>query len=213
MDDPSSQRLIASRRTIFRLFGSLLLALNVGDCVDARRADDHGAEPHIQRAEIAYDAPYPVGTIVVDPANHYLYLVQDHGRALRYAVGVGGEGYAWSGTAVIKQKREWPNWYPTSGYLQSRPQIAAEVQELEHGRGVLASPDNPLGARALYLWQNGKDTLYRIHGTNEPWTIGKDVSAGCIRLTNDDVIDLYDRAPIGTTVVVLPSSHASERRS
>jgi lipoprotein-anchoring transpeptidase ErfK/SrfK len=213
MDDPSSQTLITSRRTFFPLIGSLLLALSVGGCVDARRADEHSAEPHFQRAEIAYGASYPVGTIVVDPTNHYLYLIQDHGRALRYAVGVGGEGYAWSGTAIIKQKREWPNWYPTSGYLQSRPQIAAEVQNLEHGRGVLASPDNPLGARALYLWQDGKDTLYRIHGTNEPWTIGKDVSAGCIRLTNDDVINLYDRVPVGSTVVVLPSTRAPVKRS
>jgi lipoprotein-anchoring transpeptidase ErfK/SrfK len=91
--------------------------------------------------------------------------------------------------------------------------FAEPAANLEHGRGVLASPDNPLGARALYLWQDGKDTLYRIHGTNEPWTIGKDVSAGCIRLTNDDVINLYDRVPVGSTVVVLPSTRAPVKRS
>jgi lipoprotein-anchoring transpeptidase ErfK/SrfK len=173
--------------------------------------ENYQAQPQLERTDVIYQGPYPVGTVVVDPASHYLYLVEDHGHALRYPVGVGAQGYGWSGTAVVKQKREWPNWYPTDDYIKNRPEVASSVEQLEHGRGVLASPDNPLGARALYLWQNGKDTLYRIHGTNEPWTIGHDVSAGCIRLTNTDVIDLYDRVPIGATVVVLPSSAQSSR--
>jgi lipoprotein-anchoring transpeptidase ErfK/SrfK len=160
--------------------------------------------PPSQRADVPYQAIYSTGTIVVDPTKHYLYLVMGGGHALRYPVGVGAQGYAWSGTAVVRQKREWPNWYPTDSYVKSRPEVGDSIQALEHGRGVLASPDNPLGARALYLWQNGKDTLYRIHGTNEPWTVGHDVSAGCIRLTNTDIIDLYDRVDIGATVVVLP---------
>jgi lipoprotein-anchoring transpeptidase ErfK/SrfK len=197
------------RPAAFSLFCSLFIPFSTAGCITTQNRSDAAPEPELQRTEVAYQGTYPTGTIVVDPTNHYLYLVQDRGRALRYAVGVGAQGYAWSGTASIKQKREWPNWYPTSEYLRNRPQVAAEVQDLAHGRGVLASPDNPLGARALYLWRDGKDTLYRIHGTNEPSTIGKDVSAGCIRLTNDDVIDLYDRAPAGTTVVVLPSSRAS----
>jgi lipoprotein-anchoring transpeptidase ErfK/SrfK len=166
-------------------------------------------QAELQKQEVDYQGSYPSGTIVVDPASHYLYLIQNHERALRYPVGVGARGYAWSGTAVVEQKREWPNWYPTDDYLKDRPEVARSLERLESGRGVLASPENPLGARALYLWQNGKDTLYRIHGTNEPWTIGQDVSAGCIRLTNTDIIDLYDRVPIGTTVVVLSPSAAS----
>jgi lipoprotein-anchoring transpeptidase ErfK/SrfK len=161
------------------------------------------------REDVVYSGRYPAGTIVVDPANHFLYLIEERGHALRYPVGVGAQGYAWSGTAVVKQKREWPNWYPTDDYIKNRPEVASSVEQLEHGRGVLASPDNPLGARALYLWQNGKDTLYRIHGTNEPWTVGKDVSAGCIRLTNEDVIDLYARVALDTKVVVLPASASS----
>jgi len=187
---------------LFLVFASLL------GCTRIESGADYGVQSELRRADVGYQSPYPAGTIVVDPSNHYLYLVEGHGRALRYPVGVGALGYAWSGTAVVRQKREWPNWYPTENYLQTRPQIASSTDQLEHGRGVIASPNNPLGARALYLWQDGKDTLYRIHGTNEPWTIGHDVSAGCIRLTNTDVMDLYDRVPIGTTVVVLAPSAA-----
>ena len=124
--------------------------------------------------------------------------------ALRYGVGVGGEGFGWSGVARVHSKQEWPNWRPTKEYLQRQPEIRSNLNELQSGGlGVVAGLANPLGARALYLWQGNKDTLYRIHGTNEPWTIGKNVSSGCIRLTNEDIIDLYDRTPVGTKVVVL----------
>ena len=156
------------------------------------------------REEIQYSTREPPGTIVVDARHHHLFLVENGGRALRYEVGVGAAGFAWSGTATVHMKQEWPDWYPSSELLERRPEIKPAMTELQSGVGVVAGPNNPLGARALYLWQGNRDTLYRIHGTNEPWTIGKDVSSGCIRMTNEDIIDLYDRASIGTKVVVLP---------
>ena len=139
------------------------------------------------------------GTIVVDPGQRFLYLVQADGRARRYGIGVGREGFGWSGTATIGMKREWPKWYPPVE-MQARDERARQ-----YANGMDGGTDNPLGARAMYLFQDGKDTLYRIHGTNEPQSIGKAVSSGCIRMLNADVIDLYDRVPIGTKVVVLPA--------
>ena len=143
------------------------------------------------------------GTIVVDPANHLLYLVQKGGEAMQYGVGVGKEGYGWSGMASVHNKQEWPDWYPTPEILERKPEIRPYMVQLQSGYGMQGGPQNPLGARALYLWQGKVDTLYRIHGTNEPDTIGHDVSAGCIRMINADVIDLYDRTPVGTKVLVL----------
>jgi lipoprotein-anchoring transpeptidase ErfK/SrfK len=165
-------------------------------------------DPTYRRENVQYTTRETPGTIVVDPTEHYLYLVEKNGRALRYGVGVGAAGFSWSGVAKVHGKQEWPDWYPTNEYLERKPEIKPVMSELQSGVGMVAGPDNPLGARALYLWQGSKDTLYRIHGTNEPWTIGKNVSSGCIRLTNDDIIDLYDRTPIGSKVVVL-SSNAS----
>jgi lipoprotein-anchoring transpeptidase ErfK/SrfK len=161
-------------------------------------------DPAYHRKEVKYASKEAPGTIVVDPAKHYLYLVQTGGKALRYGVGVGREGYGWSGIARVHSKQEWPEWHPTKEYIQSHPDVEPALTDLMVGQGVVAGPNNPLGARALYLWQGNRDTLYRIHGTNEPWTIGQNVSAGCIRMTSADVIDLYDRTPIGTKVVVLP---------
>jgi lipoprotein-anchoring transpeptidase ErfK/SrfK len=143
------------------------------------------------------------GTIVVDPANHFLYAVQKGGQAVQYEVGVGKEGYGWSGLATVHNKQEWPDWYPTRDILDRKPEIRQYMVPLQSGYGMHGGPENPLGARALYLWQGNVDTLYRIHGTNEPATIGQDVSAGCIRMRNEDVIDLYERTPVGTKVVVL----------
>ena len=137
--------------------------------------------------------PYPralrPGTIVVSTSERYLYYVLGNGQALRYTVGVGKEGYSWSGVSTISAKREWPDWSPTPNIRKLHPELPAYVKGGEQ---------NPLGARALYLGAS----LYRIHGTNEPWKIGDSVSAGCIRLTNDDIIDLYNRAKIGATVIV-----------
>ena len=129
--------------------------------------------------------------------------MREGGRAIRYGVGVGREGFGWSGMAEIKDKQAWPDWYPPEEMIQRQPEIKKQVEQLEGGLGVPGGPRNPLGARAMYLWQNGKDTLYRIHGTLEPWTIGTNVSSGCIRMINQDAIDLYERVPLGTKVVVL----------
>lgn len=160
-------------------------------------------DPAYRRADVQYATREPRGTIVVDPPHHYLYYVEGGGNARRYGIAVGGEGFGWSGVATVHSKQEWPDWYPTKEILERHPELRAGLKELPSGQGVPGGPDSPLGARALYLWQGNKDTLYRIHGTNEPWKIGSNVSSGCIRMINDDVIDLYDRVGIGTKVVVL----------
>jgi lipoprotein-anchoring transpeptidase ErfK/SrfK len=141
------------------------------------------------RETVSYAAKYAAGTIVVNTSERYLYFVLGEGKALRYNIGVGKEGYSWAGISTISSKREWPDWSPTPNIKKRQPDLP------DHMKG---GDSNPLGARALYLGA----TLYRIHGTNEPWKIGDAVSSGCIRLTNDDIIDLYNRAKIGATVVV-----------
>ena len=143
------------------------------------------------------------GTIVVDPANHFLYSVQKDGQAVQYEVGVGKEGYGWSGIATVHNKQEWPDWYPPKEMLDRRPDLMKSMVGLQSGIGMHGGPANPLGARAMYLWQGNKDTYFRIHGTNEPWTIGSSQSSGCIRMINQDAMDLYQKTPIGTRVVVL----------
>lgn len=164
-----------------------------------------GVDPAYRRKIVPYSAREARGTIIVDPAAHYLYSVQADGQAIRYGVGVGGEGFGWSGVSEVHNKQEWPDWYPTKEFLERRPEIRPSLKQLQSGLGLPGGPDSPIGARALYLWQGNKDTLYRIHGTNEPWTIGKNVSAGCIRMVNEDAIDLYDRTAVGTKVLVLPT--------
>ncbi|MGA2129781.1 MAG: L,D-transpeptidase [Xanthobacteraceae bacterium] len=162
-------------------------------------------DPAYLRKSVYYPTSEAPGTIVVDPQHHFLYLVEGGGQAIRYGVGVGREGFGWSGVASIHDKREWPDWYPPKEMLQRQPELMKAMSELQSGIGMPGGPRNPLGARALYLWQGNKDTLFRIHGTVEPWTIGKSVSSGCIRMINQDVIDLYQRASTGTKVVVLGS--------
>ncbi|BCM87096.1 hypothetical protein NS228_13370 [Methylobacterium indicum] len=161
------------------------------------------ANPSFLRQEVAYGGRYAPGTIVVDPRAHHLYLVQEGGRARRYGVGVGRQGFAWNGAATINSKQAWPDWYPPKEMIARQPALARSVSKLQSGLGVPGGPRNPLGARALYLWQNNKDTLYRIHGTTEPESIGRSVSSGCIRMINQDAIDLYARVPVGAQVVVL----------
>ena len=161
------------------------------------------ADPAFARKVVTYPSPEPPGTIIVDPGSHFLYLVQGDGQAIRYGVGVGSEGFGWSGVAMVHSKQEWPDWRPPAEMLERKPELREHMTQLQSGIGMPGGPDNPLGARALYLWQGNKDTLYRIHGTNEPWTIGHSVSAGCIRMTNEDVTDLFDRVLLGTKVVVL----------
>ena len=162
-------------------------------------------DPAFLRAEVDYPGEEAPGTIVVDPAARYLYYVQPGARAMRYGVGVGKQGFEWNGTATINSKQEWPDWYPPAEMIARRPDIQPQLVQLQSGVGVPVGLRNPIGARGLYLWQGGKDTLYRIHGTTEPHTIGQSVSSGCIRMINQDVIHLYDRVPVGTEVKVLPA--------
>lgn len=152
------------------------------------------------RAEVADPTGERPGTIVVDTAGPHLYLVRENGRALRYGISVGRDGFSWSGRATIWMKREWPRWTPPAEMIAREPELEQYRNGMEPGLG------NPLGARALYLFEGGRDTLYRIHGTNEPWSIGKSVSSGCIRLFNQDIIDLYARVPRGAEVLVLTHS-------
>jgi lipoprotein-anchoring transpeptidase ErfK/SrfK len=151
-----------------------------------------------RRAIVEYHRKEMPGTIVVDSDNHYLYLVQDGGKAIRYGVTVGEEALAFSGIARIGNMAEWPKWTPTA-------EIHKRIEGLP--ASVPGGVDNPLGARALYLYQGNRDTLFRIHGTNQPEYIGASISSGCIRMTNEDVIDLYSRVKQGTVVVVLEPNH------
>ncbi len=150
------------------------------------------------RPQIVRFSGYPPGTIVVDPRNHFLYLQLRGGKARRYGVGVGRAGLAFSGTATIGRKAKWPRWTPTKNMIRREPKKYAR-----YAGGVPGGPQNPLGARALYLYRGKRDTMYRIHGTTEPSSIGRSVSSGCIRMINDHVIDLFERVPVGAKVVVL----------
>ncbi len=147
-----------------------------------------------RRAIVDYHRKETPGSILVDSDNHYLYYVLDNGKAIRYGVTVGEEALAFSGVARVGNKREWPDWIPTADIHKRIEGLPARVA---------GGPDNPLGARALYLFQGNKDTLFRIHGTNQPEYIGASISSGCIRMTNEDVIDLYSRVQPGAVVVVL----------
>jgi lipoprotein-anchoring transpeptidase ErfK/SrfK len=150
-----------------------------------------------KRQMVEYRTNEALGTIVIDAPNTYLYLVLGNGRALRYGIGVGREGFTWSGTQNVSRKAEWPDWTPPPEMIERQPYLP---------RFMAGGPGNPLGARAMYLG----GSIYRIHGTNDPSTIGHRVSSGCIRLTNEDVSDLYNRVNVGTKVVVLPMT---ERRA
>jgi len=147
-------------------------------------------DPKYDRQIVDYRGDEKAGTIVIDTPNKFLYLVEDGGKAMRYGIGVGRPGFTWAGVKTITAKREWPDWRPPVDMLQRRPDLP---------RYMPGGVDNPLGARAMYLGS----TLYRIHGSNEPWTIGTNVSSGCIRMRNEDVEDLYGRVPVGTKVVVI----------
>jgi lipoprotein-anchoring transpeptidase ErfK/SrfK len=153
-----------------------------------------------RRRRVRFEGPHEPGTIVVDTRRKYLYFVDGDGSAMRYGIGVGRQGFSWSGSAVIKRKAKWPTWTPPAAMVE-RDEFAAQW-----AAGMPGGPRNPLGARALYLYQGNVDTLYRIHGTFVPSSIGKAVSSGCIRMINADVADLYDRVPTGTRVVVLQNA-------
>jgi lipoprotein-anchoring transpeptidase ErfK/SrfK len=147
-------------------------------------------DPKYEKQLVEYQGKESPGTIIVDTPNKFLYLVQGDGKALRYGIGVGRPGFTWSGVKTVSAKKEWPDWTPPPEMLVRRPDLP---------RHMSGGPDNPLGARAMYLGSS----LYRIHGSNEPWTIGTNVSSGCIRMRNEDVIDLYGRVNVGARVVVI----------
>lgn len=155
-------------------------------------------DPKNVRQIVDYSTKEPPGTIVVDPYAKFLYLVMENGKAMRYGVGVAKAGLEFQGEADIARKAQWPGWVPTQNMIKRDPGRYGPL-----AGGLDGGLKNPLGARALYLYQGGKDTLYRIHGTNEPWSIGTSVSSGCIRLLNQDIIDLHRRVPKGSRVVVL----------
>jgi lipoprotein-anchoring transpeptidase ErfK/SrfK len=152
------------------------------------------------RQIVAWEGFEVPGTIVVDPGQRFLYLVLENGSAIRYGVGVGRAGFAWSGEAQVGMKRRWPRWLPPE------EMVYRDAKAMEWVNGMPGGPENPLGARALYLHANGEDTLFRIHGTNEPQSIGKAMSSGCIRMLNEDVADLFERVPMGAKVIVLQGS-------
>lgn len=150
-----------------------------------------------QRQRVAYNGPESAGTIVVDPYARFLYHVLGNGEAMRYGVAVGREGLMFRGTGTIQRKAHWPSWTPTQNMIRREPELYGPV-----AGGLKGGLDNPLGTRSLYLYRGGKDTMYRIHGTMEPESVGKATSAGCIRLYNQDILHLYDQVGLGTTVKV-----------
>ncbi|MEP9349920.1 L,D-transpeptidase [Xanthobacter sp. KR7-225] len=199
---------------MWRAVGALLLGLMLGGCVSETLAPTPETALKPRDKQLLAQAPYPKvkpegrlarhivdyptgkkpGTIIVDTPNKFLYLVEDKGKAIRYGVTVGEESLAFRGQAKVGRKTEWPSWTPT-------PEIHQRISGLPAYVGP--GPHNPMGARALYLYQGSRDTLFRIHGTNQPELLGQAISSGCIRMLNEDVIDLYNRAPVGADVVVL----------
>lgn len=151
------------------------------------------------RREVDYASSEAPGTLVVDTAAKYLYHVRPDGRAMRYGIGVGREGFAWQGRAIVAYKRSWPRWTPPDSMVARQPELAP--YSIANG-GMDPGPTNPLGARALYIHEGGRDTLYRVHGTHQPWSIGRSISSGCIRLLNQDVIHLHDNVRDGSQIVV-----------
>jgi lipoprotein-anchoring transpeptidase ErfK/SrfK len=152
--------------------------------------DPRDMNPRFLPQEVSYDGREAPGTIIINTPERMRYLVEGNGRAMRYGIGVGRPGFTWAGVHTVTNKREWPDWTPPDDMLKRRPDLPRHME---------GGPENPLGARAMYLGS----TLYRIHGSNEPWTIGTAVSSGCIRMRNEDVIDLYNRVKVGTKVVVI----------
>ena len=190
-DGPTAERLALSRQ-VAEMYGAVL---DNGWTVPAITK----IEPRNIRQVVDNTTGQPAGTIVVDPRNRFLYLVMENGKAMRYGIGVGQAGMEFQGRAVIGRKAAWPGWTPTKNMIARNPDRYAKwAGGMEGGIG------NPLGARALYLYKSGRATLYRIHGTNGPASIGHAVSSGCIRMLNQDVMDLYTRVPRNTRVVVLP---------
>ena len=201
--DASGSRRSLSGLTISKPNYSIVYASSPGEPAPVNEFNYAQVDSAYLRQQVEYLGTEEPGTVVVDPASRHLYFVEAPGQATRYGVGVGREGFGWSGTAKINMRRSWPDWVPPKEMVARDPQIRSQLVATSRGRGVPGGPTSPLGARAMYLFANGGDTGYRIHGTTEPETIGTDVSSGCIRMVNQDVIHLYQRAPEGTQVIVL----------
>lgn len=177
---------------------------------DPRRAMQyyraHGHVPgDFRRQVVPFRTAEKPGTIIIDGNRHFLYLVLPDFQAIRYGIGVGRDGFGWAGIVNVGRKAEWPTWTPPKEMIERDPTAA------KWAGGMPGGPDNPLGARSLYLYEGNRDTIYRIHGTNEPWSIGLDISSGCIRMHNEDVIDLYNRVQVGAKVIVLMQGAALYR--
>ncbi|MDQ3559322.1 MAG: L,D-transpeptidase [Pseudomonadota bacterium] len=153
-------------------------------------------DPQYQAQVVQFATAEAPGTIVIDTGAKFLYYVMKDGLAIRYGVGVGKEGFGWSGVVTVGRKAEWPTWTPPAEMIERRPEL------VEYVSGMPGGPENPLGARALYLYDGAQDTMFRIHGTNEPWSIGHNVSSGCIRMLNEHVTELHRMATVGTKVIV-----------
>jgi lipoprotein-anchoring transpeptidase ErfK/SrfK len=166
---------------------------------DTERQPNRSQMPAPQYAAqlVDYATNEAPGTIVIDTQNKFLYFVLKNNQAIRYGVGVGKEGFGWSGVVKVGRKAEWPTWTPPAEMIKRRPEL------VQYSGGMPGGPDNPLGARALYLYDGGRDTMFRIHGTNEPWSIGHNVSSGCIRMLNEHVTELHRMAKIGAKVIVM----------
>ncbi len=198
--------------TLKALSAACLLVLGLGGCyqslpdpsVSTQDAKFMAMVPNFdvpsdyRRYMIDYSSAEAPGTVIIDSKAHYLYFVMPNRKAIRYGVATGSEAQGWTGIAVVGRKAEWPRWMPPSDMLERWPHLKPTAA----AGGLPGGPDNPLGARAMYLYMDNKDTLYRIHGTNEPDKIGHDVSSGCIRMTNLDAIDLYNRVEVGAKVIV-----------
>ncbi|MGO4450912.1 L,D-transpeptidase [Phyllobacterium sp. TAF24] len=185
-----------TRRTFFYGFAAALAAPQLALAQSKKRP--FVLNPEYMPQIVDYPGYEEIGTVVIDPRNRFLYLIEDEYSAVRYGIGVGRAGRAFSGTAEVGRKAKWPRWQPTDNMIKRQPEKYARYAD-----GVAGGGSNPLGARALYLYRDGRDTYYRIHGTTEPSSIGKAVSNGCIRMINEHVMDLYERVPLGTPVVVL----------
>lgn len=172
-----------------------------GDKHPIAATDISTVDEQFLRQEVPFETQEQPGTIVIDTAERFLYLVRENGRAIRYGIGVGADGMNLSGRTTVGRKAVWPSWTPTPSMIKRDP-----ARNARWARGMAGGVNNPLGPRALYLYINGRDTLYRIHGTTEPETIGDAVSSGCIRLMNQDIMDLYNRVPVGATVVIAPNA-------
>jgi len=202
---PSSLRLPISRRKL--MAGALASVLPLPMAIPAL-ADENDPYPlppfdykklpkPFRRTIVEYSGRHRPGTIIVNTSDRQLFLVLEDKQAIRYGCAVGKDGFRWAGLADVSRKVMWPTWTPPKEMIERHPEKAIWAN------GMPGGPDNPLGARALYLFQNGNDTLFRIHGTTEPLSIGKNASSGCIRMVNQDVVDLFARAPVGTRVIVM----------